>query len=200
MSREPELNSLDRYVKSSPRFVLEEYGHCEVPAGCGGAVLRWRNRFTSIPVELNMAVVGAQDWEVRFDGAQVRTTSALLPPGRHVCMITVAGVVEAEFAFLVWLQSPDFPAAPLGWTPGPPGMWRVSGHEPTPEAWTDPDVDVASWPGCEPTQIADDSQTPYSVHRLQNLGAQPLTAPRGVADDVGPRLWLRAVFDVPAPE
>jgi hypothetical protein len=32
MDRDLKLNSIDRYVKSSPRFVLEEHGHCEVPA------------------------------------------------------------------------------------------------------------------------------------------------------------------------
>lgn len=41
MSRDLELNSIDRYVKSSPRFVLEEHSHCEVPAGCGGGVWEW---------------------------------------------------------------------------------------------------------------------------------------------------------------
>ncbi len=45
------LNNLDRYTKLSPRFVLEEYSHCEVPAGCGGIVLRWRNPEVGIPIE-----------------------------------------------------------------------------------------------------------------------------------------------------
>jgi hypothetical protein len=34
------LNSLSRYTKRSPEYVLEEHSHCEVPAGCGGVVLR----------------------------------------------------------------------------------------------------------------------------------------------------------------
>lgn len=128
MAREPELNSLDRYVKSSPRFVLEEHGHCEVPAGCGGAVLRWRNRFTSIAVELSIAVVGAEDWDVLIDGEPPRSARPLLSPGRHVLMIAVRGVVEGEFAFSVWLQSPDVPDGPVGQTPGPAGMWRRLDH------------------------------------------------------------------------
>ena len=41
--RDLKLNSLGRYGKSNSRLVLEEHGHCEVPAGCGGVVLRWRN-------------------------------------------------------------------------------------------------------------------------------------------------------------
>ena len=30
------LNTLNRFRKHSPRLLLEEYSHCEVPAGCGG--------------------------------------------------------------------------------------------------------------------------------------------------------------------
>jgi len=36
------LNSLDRFRKSKSGLTLEVYSSCEVPAGCGGAVLRWR--------------------------------------------------------------------------------------------------------------------------------------------------------------
>ena len=42
MADEQRLNSVDRFRKKSERLVLEEHGHCEVPAGCGGVVLRWR--------------------------------------------------------------------------------------------------------------------------------------------------------------
>jgi hypothetical protein len=37
------LNSLSRFSKQSSRFILEIYSGCEVPAGCGGVVLRWRS-------------------------------------------------------------------------------------------------------------------------------------------------------------
>jgi hypothetical protein len=43
------LNSLDRFRKHPGQLVLEEHGHCEVPAGCGGVVLRWRNPNPSPP-------------------------------------------------------------------------------------------------------------------------------------------------------
>jgi hypothetical protein len=44
------LNGLSRYTKQSPRLVLEEYSHCEVPAGYGGVVLRWRNPDQPLPM------------------------------------------------------------------------------------------------------------------------------------------------------
>jgi hypothetical protein len=43
MSGEQRLNSLDRFRKQPGRLVLEEHSHCQVPAGCGGGVLRRRN-------------------------------------------------------------------------------------------------------------------------------------------------------------
>ena len=41
--RQLRINTLSRYRGRPPRLVLEEHNHCEVPAGCGGVVLRWRN-------------------------------------------------------------------------------------------------------------------------------------------------------------
>jgi hypothetical protein len=43
------LNSLDAFTKKSPRFILEEHGGGEVPAGCGGVVLRWINPAAAEP-------------------------------------------------------------------------------------------------------------------------------------------------------
>lgn len=196
MALEPELNSLDRYVKSSPRFVLEEHSHCEVPAGCGGVVLRWRDRFTSIPVEIAAAIVGVESWDVRIDDVQPASVRPLLSPGRHVLMVAARGLVEGEFAFLVWATSPDAGDDPLLRTPGQPGTWRVTGREPEPAAWTDPDFDVSSWAQCMPGRVDEAART-YSVRRASNLGAEPLTVDPSVPDDIAPRVWLRAVFEIP---
>jgi hypothetical protein len=198
MTREPEVNSVDRYVKSSPRFVLEEHSHCEVPAGCGGVVLRWRDRFTSIPVEFVGAVLGADDWGLRIDNLEPTSTRPLLPPGRHVVMLQARGVNDGGFAFLLWATSPDVGDDPLLWTPGPRGAWRATGSEPDPAAWTDPDFDVSRWAECRPGDIADTEQVPYSVRRTRSLGAEPLTVDYSIVDNVVPRVWVRAVFDVPA--
>ena len=196
MAREPELNSLDRYVKSSPRFVLEEHSHCEVPAGCGGVVLRWRDRFTSIPVEIAAAIVGVESWDVRIDDVQPASARPLLGPGRHVLMITARGLVEGEFAFLVWATSPDTGDDPLLWTPGPPDSWRATGREPEASAWTDPEFDVSSWAQCTPGRL-DEGALTYSMRRTRDLGAAPLTVDSSVPDEVAPRVWLRAVFEIP---
>jgi hypothetical protein len=52
MPDELRLNSLSRYSKQSDEYTLEVHSHCEVPAGCGGVVLRWRNPRLSIPIEI----------------------------------------------------------------------------------------------------------------------------------------------------
>ena len=44
------LNTVERFSKHSTRLVLEEHGHCEVPAGCGGVVLQWRDPQAGLPV------------------------------------------------------------------------------------------------------------------------------------------------------
>jgi hypothetical protein len=182
-------------VKSSPTYVLEEHSHCEVPAGCGGVVLRWRDRFTAIPVDLAGTVIGAESWETRIDGQELASARPLFPPGLHVVVIAVRGVVAGEFAFLVWATSPDAGEVPLLRTPGP---WRAHGSEPDPVAWSDPDFDVSSWSECVPTEVADTKETPYSVRRLRTLGAGPLSVEPSILDGAAPRVWLRAVLDLPA--
>jgi hypothetical protein len=190
VDRELELNSLDRYVKSSPQYVLEEHSHCEVPAGCGGVVLRWRDRFTSIPVELAVAVAGEAQVEVRVDNEKPPSVRPLLPPGRHVLMVAV----EPGSTMLAWVTSPDV-EGPLLWTPGPADAWRFTTDEPAPAAWTDPDFDVSSWLVAVPVPAPEETGTRYSVRYLTNMGAGAVAAP-----DAVPAMWYRGVFDVPAPE
>ena len=52
---EQQLNSLERFRKRSPRLLLEQYDSCEVPAGCGGVVLRWRDPHAARPVVVSAA-------------------------------------------------------------------------------------------------------------------------------------------------
>lgn len=75
------LNSLHRFSKHS-RLVLEAHSHCEVPAGCGGAVLQWIDPDEGAPVRItehsSLAV------ETTFiDGKQVQSSSVRLKPGPH---------------------------------------------------------------------------------------------------------------------
>src|SRR5690242_13195269 len=85
--RDLKLNSLSRYTKESPNLVLEEHGHCEVPAGCGGVVLRWTNPHRSIPITFRLATTG----ESRFylDGVSPESGRPMVSYGDHVIALRV---------------------------------------------------------------------------------------------------------------
>ena len=73
------LNSLERFRKQSPRLVLEEHSHCEVPAGCGGVVLRWRNPLAGLPLLVHFYAPGKST--LYLDGREVTQIGNDLPPG-----------------------------------------------------------------------------------------------------------------------
>ncbi|MBX3232066.1 MAG: hypothetical protein KIT84_19875 [Labilithrix sp.] len=84
MSDESDLriNTLHRFEKHSPRLTLQEYSHCEVPAGCGGVVLRWIDPRLGPSARVRVVAIGAVDtW---LDGVLLGGDRAPLGPGRHV--------------------------------------------------------------------------------------------------------------------
>lgn len=92
------LNSLNRFAKKSPRLALEEYSHCEVPAGCGGVVMRWTDPAEGIPAILRVVVRGTVT--AFLDGEPLATGRATLSWGDHLLAIAVergpAPVAEPE--------------------------------------------------------------------------------------------------------
>lgn len=188
--RELRLNSVDRYLKSSPRFVLEEHGHCEVPAGCGGVVLRWRNPAVAVPVRVRARVLGPAEHELLVDGAELTSSRPLLSPGPHA--LTVAARLEhaVPVRLLVRVVS-DVNDSPELVSTGHPQAWRWSAEEPPP-AWTRPDFDDSAWPTAAPGELTEQEQGEYSVAALLRDGVHPLAVP-----PVAERLWIRTTFPVP---
>ncbi|MFV8750860.1 hypothetical protein ACNOYE_09960 [Nannocystaceae bacterium ST9] len=81
------LNGLHRFRKHSPRLLLQEYSHCEVPAGCGGVVLRWIDREAGLPALVRLAALGPIDcW---LDDVELRTTRIELSAGPHVLALAI---------------------------------------------------------------------------------------------------------------
>lgn len=74
------LNTLHRFAKRSPRLTLREYSHCEVPAGCGGVVLRWVEGSGGIAVRIRLPATRSlvDAW---LDGVPLETTEAEVVPG-----------------------------------------------------------------------------------------------------------------------
>src|SRR5437763_2980929 len=90
MSDEQQVNSLERFRKRSGRLVLEEHGHCEVPAGCGGVVLRWRNPLATIP--LIVSLYTPVEAHCFLDETELRTGGIDLRPGTHVVATAIEPV------------------------------------------------------------------------------------------------------------
>jgi hypothetical protein len=82
MSTPPDLNSVSRFRKQPGKLVLEEHSHCEVPAGCGGVVLRWRNPLAAVP--LTLRIYTPAPVVCFIDGAEVQSARVDLAPGRRV--------------------------------------------------------------------------------------------------------------------
>ena len=77
------INTLHRFAKHSPRLVLQEYSHCEVPAGCGGVVLRWLDPARGLPVSIRLIGLNANS-ETWLDGAPLASSRAQLAAGWRV--------------------------------------------------------------------------------------------------------------------
>lgn len=191
MDRELKLNSIDRYVKSSPRFVLEEHGHCEVPAGCGGVVLRWRDPRTSVPVRIRLALLGAASAETAIDGVPPSSSRPLLAPGEHALTITAVAEPGAQLRLLLAVRADSVRNGPWLLRTAPDSTWRWTSQEPA-QSWSLPGFDDSKWESLVSAQPVPE-QEEYKVRRLRESGAEPLTAVPGAE-----RVWIRAVFEVPA--
>ena len=122
------LNTLHRFVKHSPRLVLHEYSHCEVPAGCGGVVLRWYDPRAGAP-----ATVRTTDGEVWLDGVALASSRVQLAPGQHVLAVHGRGPhVSAR------LDADEDNELLSG------AQFRYVAHDPGP-GWQAPDYDDRHW-------------------------------------------------------
>src|SRR5262245_63731889 len=94
--RDLKLNSLSRYSKQSPRLILEEYGHCEVPAGCGGAILRWRNPDEPIPMSVRYIYLNNGQPDITLDGKRIGIGSRIpVTFGKHVLTLEIHDIDPA---------------------------------------------------------------------------------------------------------
>jgi hypothetical protein len=206
MADEPKLNSLARFRKQPVRLVLEEHGHCEVPAGCGGVVLRWRNPHTLLTVALYLYT--PVEAECRLDGAELATGHTDLAPGRHVLTVALA---DADLAgpLLMFaaahnpkdyqqLRPTEIAERPFKLVSKADRSWKYT-LRPPPEGWADPDFDEG-WPALGKVATPTLTWQDYGAWQCQQctrLGAVCL----GLAGGQGKgRLWARKVFNIPGPK
>jgi hypothetical protein len=77
------INTLHRFAKHSPKLVLHEYSHCEVPAGCGGVVLRWIDPHQGLPATVRLVAPAARG-TLWLEGTKLASSLFQLRPGTRV--------------------------------------------------------------------------------------------------------------------
>jgi hypothetical protein len=195
--RELKLNSLSRYSKESPLLILEEHGHCEVPAGCGGVVLRWRDPRAGVPLIMRMYVEG--ECTLLLDGQSPPAARSIVPFGEHVLGFVVSGF-DPAYLVLMFTAADEPPSRSS--RPGSfllataaDGTWRYTVDRPDGEGWLHAGFDDGDWSELEeraerrPPEDPDRDYARYRVGRLADAGAVGL----GVARDA-PRVWIRREF------
>jgi hypothetical protein len=207
VSDEQRLNSLDRFRKRPGRLILEVYSHCEVPAGCGGAVLRWRNPLAAVPVRVHLYT--AVTATCFIDGTPLRTAGIDLAPGPHVVAVALETVGEATGLLMFAAVSDDRTpqkALPEGLTELRPailsrgdGTWRYSLAPPA-EGWQALGFDDRAWPALVrvPTPgLGYGDPGGYQCRRAAEAGAECLGLREPASE--WECVWVRKVFEVPTP-
>jgi hypothetical protein len=134
------LNDLTRFRKTSPRLALEAHSHCEVPAGCGGVVLRWRRPDAPIGLSLFKYIAGAAEGFC-IDGRAIEEQRMVVDPGEHVLSFVVDDPGDEGFIMMRLGLEPTIVTArcanAVSQTDGrlraalapPPDGWRLTGFD-----------------------------------------------------------------------
>ncbi len=190
------LNTLHRFAKQSPRLVLEEHGHCEVPAGCGGVVLRWRNPDAGLPVILDFYHGGRAT--VYLDGAEQTAMRLQIAFGDHLLAMHLAGIDGERAAIFLAVGSidsgdtvsdQDHLLAELASAGN--GTWRATAVAPAGQGWLAADFDDSGWSPLANAPVPSELRESqgWRLQRLEGLGATALGLPRGATE-----LWIRKRF------
>ena len=191
--RDLKLNSLQG-SREAPGLVLEEHGSCEVPAGCGGVVLRWRRR-ADLPLE--MWLYNAAPADVFLDGVPLASARPLIPIGTHVLAFRLREVRspgQTLIMFAAFHYERRSMRGGMGPADGPryvltsdaDGLWKYDGTAAEGDDWIKPDFDDSAWSPMIATALPHEEDGTMAAHRLQRileLGGKPLGAP-AVASDV----------------
>lgn len=193
MPEDFELNSLERFSKHSPKLVLEEHSHCEIPAGCGGVVMRWLNPALEQPLLFRIFSRGER--EVFLDGEPLTSSRVLLPLGRHLLCIRLEGGVPGEASFLMTAKQGlvvNGARSPkqVCWASEADGQWL--GIATPPEAdWLRADYRGQGWTPLTELPFPESEDNAWRTRQLREDGARPL----GLSECKG-ELWVRREFEV----
>jgi hypothetical protein len=226
MADEQRLNSVDRFRKKSERLVLEEHGHCEVPAGCGGVVLRWRN-----PCVLQSAVLWVYtpaEADILLDGQAPARGRVDLTIGRHAVALAMENVDLAAGLLLFaavhegtgsGVSAEVGKERPVRVLSDDDGTWKYALERPA-DDWAAPGFGDAAWPALvrHPTPtFSQPGRGRYACERCAGFGAvclglplpgdrerpgwwqRLLGRPAPAQEPVLGNVWVRKVFEVLPP-
>ena len=199
--RELKLNTLGRYGKNASNLVLEEHSHCEVPAGCGGVVLRWRNPDDGLPFLLR--IFTTHTCQVFLDGIVPPSTRSMIPFGPHVFSLIVSDLPAgaAAFAFAAIHDETEVSSRPRVSPPSrrrtailtaADGRWKYTTTAPADDTWMRADFDDSGWPAMtqRPAPVFDQKDPQrYRLDSMLKTGAVCL----GVEGPAA-RIWVRRSF------
>jgi hypothetical protein len=175
-SKKLRLNTLHRFAKHSDRLVLMEYSHCEVPAGCGGYVMRWHDPRAGRPLVLNVAC--PTEVQGFLDGEPITASRVTLPAGDHLFAVhATLKNTPAPLIVAVFIDDPEtfsYEAEVVLFSAGD-GTWRCTAHPPA-DSWNEPGFDDSGWhalAGWTPTreELGEDY---WRYESLLNRGAEAL--------------------------
>ncbi len=207
MSDEQQLNSVERFRKQPGRLILEEHSHCEVPAGCGGVVLRWRNPFAAVPVTAQFYSPTRATFLI--DGVAPPTARVDLAPGRHVVAFVLENAdLSAGLFLFAAVHEPKTRQGtqavveqPLRVLSADKDAWRSCLDAP-PDDWATVAFDDSGWPvlvQVPAPQLVQEDAGYWSLRRCTELGASCLGLPPPPLTGRG-TVWVRKVFEIPAPQ
>lgn len=201
--RKLELNSLSRYRKISRTLLLEEHSHCEVPAGCGGVVVRWIDPREGLPITLR--TYAHSKVHVFLDGAPLESARPTVPRGTHVLAIhvergapttgvMVSAAYEEPGRVRTAEQRRSTRSAPaFVMISEPDGEWVGTNVEPTSEGWKREGFELSNtWRSLVEVAIPTPGRDAPGHWTFRELAAfKPVAI--GLANQSEP-LWIRRVF------
>jgi hypothetical protein len=198
MSDELDINSVERFSKKSDRLILEELGSCEVPAGCGGVVLRWFSMKDGLPVGVRVHRHQGEA-ELFCNGSPMTNGYASLPYGPGVLAILV-GPRDHEFD---WFSVRTFHTSRTRKQEGldeipemstaMDGSWKFTLTDPG-DGWTDFELDDGNWPAMEASCMPLDSLPEGEQWRFRFLQKDE----KAIFSIPQQQVWIRKRFDLSA--
>lgn len=169
---ELDINTVDRFTKRADSLILEHHSHCEVPAGCGGVVLRWRDPTEGVPLVIEWFC--PHSVELAIDGK----------PSAGGYLVTPLGPHDLELSIQVRKAAPCLLALSMrsgGPTLGDDAIDELSTHADGTWTWVPADdADAVPTPleasPVDPQTIEED-RLRWRALRLSRRGAQLLELP-----------------------